>query len=570
MNETRHGRPAAWSEAMSGAAMRCGRWFRRHARVLCIILLVACAVEVFGFNHYFWSTMGSTAIEQPKAVLGDGSDLKYGTTYQSDDGIALTVYPTSDATGAVDVESIDLKVSQTAEDGDGETVEYKPYGSATEDGTGTGGKSLLIIPNPTYDSWDNCHLTERITVYDEGHAEGHAVGPVDSGTSSWRGMNANGLDDDGAHVVCPAVQSSMYRSLKAAGAVSKIELDFHDAASEDLSLRIDSITLNEHVPMRFNILRVLLMALVTAGLLCLFERRSDRIKSFVVGIPPVDTGTRPSDDGATQAPAAERGGQVDGSRAGGTALDLEPQWRIVWALVLLGSLVGAVLLQMQAAETCVFPTYSQLTHSLTEGRIDIDYPWGEDKADIIRGMSNPYDTGERYKLAAPLLYDIAFHAGKFYLYFGIVPELLLFLPWYLLTGMDLSSTQALCVFDVALVIGGFLLVNELRRRLCPSMPRGLLMLLSVIVPGTILSFTMKTASVHPIANISGLAFVFWGLWLWLRSVRGVDSRGRGLSVWRAALGSLCMALAVGCRPTMALYSLLAFPVFWRVLVRPRS
>ena len=553
MGEATHGREStrrpAGRSALPDAAMRCGRWFRQHARALCVIVLVVCAIEIFGFNHYFWSTLGNTPIEQPTVTFDDGSDFEYGTVY-TDDSIKITVYPTSDKNGLADIDSIDLKVVQTPGRIDGAVKYY----------------SLRSLD-------DQCHLAEKITVYDEGHAGGYTIDSTPHTTVSMPGMDANGTDNYGSDIVCPAVQPSMYKALHAAGKVSKIELEFKDAIMPDNSMRIDAITLNERVPMRFNVLRALLMFLVAAGLLALFARHSGRTEALIAGLVPVD-GASATAGTADSGGNGKKGGDAArweiAERDGDASRDLEPRWRIVWTATLLASVAAAILLQSQSVEINVFPAYSQLARSFAEGRITIDYPHGADKASIISSMANPYDKNERYALAAPLTWDIAFYGGKFYLYFGVVPVLVLFLPWYLLTGRDLASIPAQCVFDAFIVVGMFLLVNELRRRLCPSMPRGLFLLLSALAPAAILNLMVKTASVHAVASASGLAFVVWGLWLWVRSVRGVGADGSGLSVWRAAVGSLCMALAVGCRPTMALYSLLAFPVFWRVLRRPRA
>ncbi len=49
------------------------------------------------------------------------------------------------------------------------------------------------------------------------------------------------------------------------------------------------------------------------------------------------------------------------------------------------------------------------------------------------------------------IWDAAYYKEKYYVYFGIVPEAVLFLPYYLITGKDLS-TMAVIVFEGGLFI----------------------------------------------------------------------------------------------------------------------
>ena len=505
-------RQAALGAGVGRAPAR--RWFATHARMLCVMVIIAAAVEVFGFNHYVWSTMGQRTIEQPYATVLNEGDLEYGREYSADDMLTITVYPSKEKGAYGEIDSIDLGVTQITADG---SSAASPVDLAAQ---------------------DQCHLTEWIGVTDQGSQDGYTL---DSNVS--RSIPSHKVRDDGeGRMVCPAVPSRMYRSLNAQGLVRQITVTFRDTVSGTTALRIDSITLNEHVPLRFNAVRFLLLALVPFGLLCLFERSDARMAAFLCGIVPID------DSRGGASPACGAAVRVD--QAG-----LGRRWRLVWLAVMAATAVCAVGAQAQSFSLQSLPRYSQLAHAFAQGRLAIDSSSVAQASDGVGAASAGY----------------ASYGGNTYVIAGVVPAVAIYLPYFLLVGSDPSDRVVMCILDVLVVAGAFLLVDELRRRLCPSMPRGLLMLLSVVAAvAPCIMFVVKSDALGFVASTSGVAFVTWGLWLWLRSVRGVDSRGRGLSVWRAALGSLCMALAVGCRPTMALYSLLAFPVFWRVVVRPRS
>ena len=57
-----------------------------------------------------------------------------------------------------------------------------------------------------------------------------------------------------------------------------------------------------------------------------------------------------------------------------------------------------------------------------------------------KDMEDPYDKGARDELqketGEPYLFDVAYHDGHYYVYFGVVPVLVFYLPFYLLTGVE--------------------------------------------------------------------------------------------------------------------------------------
>src|SRR5215207_7471241 len=70
--------------------------------------------------------------------------------------------------------------------------------------------------------------------------------------------------------------------------------------------------------------------------------------------------------------------------------------------------------------------------------------------DALLKLKNPYDPGER-----PVglgLHDASFYKGKYYVYFGAAPMIVLMLPFRLLTRTDLPQQVAVLVFTY----GGFL------------------------------------------------------------------------------------------------------------------
>ena len=179
-------------------------------------------------------------------------------------------------------------------------------------------------------------------------------------------------------------------------------------------------------------------------------------------------------------------------------------------------------------------------------------------------MRNPYDRTQRNEVSArydeKVLWDAAYYNGRYYVYFGIVPALLSFVPYRLLTGTALPTWRAVLFMADLLWILSFYLVYILVRKYFRKTSLGVYLLLSAcFAPAAGVIYLATFPVVYSVPFIYGLVFTVAGLALWLR---GFDRKGR-VHRSRLAVGSLCIALTLGCRPTMILTFLLAFPVFWQ-------
>ncbi len=73
--------------------------------------------------------------------------------------------------------------------------------------------------------------------------------------------------------------------------------------------------------------------------------------------------------------------------------------------------------------------YELMAENILEGRIYFDYG---DEAGLLE-MENPYDPDARDKAGVRYHWDHAFYNGRYYMYFGIVPVFLAFLPYRIIT-----------------------------------------------------------------------------------------------------------------------------------------
>ncbi len=206
-----------------------------------------------------------------------------------------------------------------------------------------------------------------------------------------------------------------------------------------------------------------------------------------------------------------------------------------------------------------FRPYQRLAEAFAAGQLSLK----EIPPDALAALENPYDITVRdaagLKEHVDYLWDMVYRNGKYYCYFGPVPCVLFYLPVYLTTGGHLSDGALMIILATFVYAGIYMALKEWLKRHAADAPVAyLLMFTAMIFAGSGMMSDIAAPDAHDIPRVAGLAFVGWGLYLWQRSVR---TDRRGISIPALAGGSLCLALAVGCRPNQVVYSLLAIPLF---------
>ena len=202
--------------------------------------------------------------------------------------------------------------------------------------------------------------------------------------------------------------------------------------------------------------------------------------------------------------------------------------------------------------------YNYLAESLRAGHTWLDF----DPPEILAQLSNPYDkqlrlaalaeTGESY------ITDFAYYNGRYYCYFGVVPVILFYLPYLVLTGQWLSTGLLNIAFTCLFTVSVFWLVYELIRKYFPKTSLGMYLLLcAVLIAGSEASYCVQMSSIYSLPYSLSLTLVSAGLSCWLHASKSGEKIRKG---WLVA-GAVCIALTVGCRPLFAAATLLAFPIF---------
>jgi hypothetical protein len=159
----------------------------------------------------------------------------------------------------------------------------------------------------------------------------------------------------------------------------------------------------------------------------------------------------------------------------------------------------------------------------------------------LLALKDPYDPAEN---AAYRLWDASLYRGKYYLYYGPAPALVLMAPWEALTGHVLPQRLAVAVFAAFGVAGLGLLLWEVRSRYFPGLSA---VALSGILIATFhaswLPVVLRRPGIWELPIVSSTACLWWALYfLW----KFHDSGGKAR--WAVATGVM-LAVLMGCRIT---------------------
>jgi hypothetical protein len=304
------------------------------------------------------------------------------------------------------------------------------------------------------------------------------------------------------------------------GDVRRIFLRFD---SPEVNADITAIVLNRTVPLRFNGVRVILLSGCALGAYVFFRRRLWRVRRHTDSVVQKRVNT-----------AVVAGLVLFAGSAVTLTTDLGPTF---------GDSVDAVM-------TTHSDRYSRLVDALQAGQVSLL----EAPSQSLLDAERPYDINYRASHGVSYLWDYAFYDGKYYIYFGIVPVVTLFLPYKILTGDYLSARFATFLYGAAAAIFLYLFWSRFAARHFRHVPYVLYLL-------GFLTLYLSTQTLHllwqpgdlemPVA--AAQAFAFAGLYFALRGA-GEQRRQRQTAYFAAAAGGL--ALAVGCRPTFVFASAL--------------
>ncbi len=198
--------------------------------------------------------------------------------------------------------------------------------------------------------------------------------------------------------------------------------------------------------------------------------------------------------------------------------------------------------------------YNLLIRGFAKGHLSLDQAVDPQ----VLASPNPYDPAKRSGFS---LHDASLYHGKYYLYFGPAPALLLYAPYHALTGGYLSNGRAAFLFAaLGFLAGGGVLVI-LRRRHFPALGAGT-MALSLLVWGLtpMIPLLLRRSQFWEVPVAAAFAcylLALLALAVWFHFGRKVR--------WLFG-ASLAYAVAINCRPSYLLGAailLVPLVILWR-------
>ena len=196
--------------------------------------------------------------------------------------------------------------------------------------------------------------------------------------------------------------------------------------------------------------------------------------------------------------------------------------------------------------------YNQLADSFLEGRLDLQ----KDPPEFLKEMKNPYDTTIRDRLekstGQEVQKDTAYYNGRYYVYFGVLPCLTMFLPFKAITGLDFPAVFGIIAMIILFIIGLFMSIWSIMSRNYPKTSLGALILTALgALFATCITMAVTMASFYVLPTVMALALFIWGAFFFTKS-----KKHKAFMI----LGCTCLALTFACRPQIGLLSILLVPL----------
>ena len=200
-----------------------------------------------------------------------------------------------------------------------------------------------------------------------------------------------------------------------------------------------------------------------------------------------------------------------------------------------------------------------LVDAIINGRTYLDHG----NPELLLIAERPYDLRwlevNGFKRDGVWMSDWAYYNGKHYSYFGIVPAIILYVPYTMITGEYLSNNAGIFLFIAIAIILMAMLWRFLVKKYLPNtlFVFYLLSFLTMFFASGLFG-PLRFTRFYSIVSAAGFMFVIAGILLLFKSVE--RERPNYMKVFFACL---CFALAVGCRPNLVFVSLFVPVILWR-------
>ncbi len=304
-----------------------------------------------------------------------------------------------------------------------------------------------------------------------------------------------------------SINASKYTTCYLSGKSEKIGIKI--TATKGMNIKINSIRINSIIPFKFNILRVLLIVVIFALIYSLkhskvFNQTFEENKS--------------------------------------TALK-----------IMITTILFFIILNTIIAKNTILEYPDFYCNDFTKSIISGSFHLKQEPNKQLLELENPYDTTQRVRSRDG--WDIALFNGKFYVYFGILPELILFVPYMLIEHTFLPSGVGVLIFSILTIIALGMLLLEILKKWFIKVPFKLWFYSEVILlSGSIVFNLIGRPELYEVVTAASLCFSIYGILFAFKFFVNNSQKYIDLIV-----ACVFLALSVACRPTSLLISLIIVP-----------
>lgn len=202
--------------------------------------------------------------------------------------------------------------------------------------------------------------------------------------------------------------------------------------------------------------------------------------------------------------------------------------------------------------------YNQLAESFRAGKLHF---LTEPRQELL-ALKDPYDPRQN---GAYRVHDASLYKGKYFIYFGVTPEILLFFPYLILTGNQLPEGFSVLLFSFGAFIFSILIIFYFRDKYFKTISDWVLMIpFSVLGLATTASTMLRRPTHYEIAISSGIFCLIVAIYYLLSFFKDLDNNTH--KYYKLCIFSLFIGLSVGCRPHLGLSASL-FPFILYMLLK---
>ena len=169
-------------------------------------------------------------------------------------------------------------------------------------------------------------------------------------------------------------------------------------------------------------------------------------------------------------------------------------------------------------------------------------------------LKNPYDQTARKNIN--YLWDVAYYKENYYIYFGILPALILFVPFKLITGEYLSMNIGIFLFSIwQTIITVKLMLLIYKKWFNKTAFRYLILAITISLFGSLILWINGRPDMYELFIVSGACFAMQGLYFIMKWLE----REKVEPIYLLA-ASIFLALSVACRPNLLIMSMFIIPI----------